>query len=54
MRKLIKKLVLKAIEESGITDDDAKLSDMLDHRINSSSRFKVENKHKHVHLVAKD
>lgn len=51
MRKL-KKLVLKAIEESGITDDEAKLSDMLDHKINSSSRFKVENKH--VHLVAKD
>ncbi|ONH97660.1 hypothetical protein PRUPE_7G204300 [Prunus persica] len=51
MRKL-KKLVLKAIEESGRTDDEAKLSDMLDHKINSSSRFKVENKH--VHLVAKD
>lgn len=51
MRNL-KKLVLKAIEELGITDDEAKLSDMLDHKINSSSRFKVENKH--VHLVAKD
>ncbi|VVA10289.1 PREDICTED: cell growth-regulating nucleolar [Prunus dulcis] len=51
MRKL-KKLVLKAIEELGRTDDEAKLSDMLDHKINSSSRFKVENKH--VHLVAKD
>ncbi|PQQ02665.1 UBP1-associated proteins 1C [Prunus yedoensis var. nudiflora] len=48
----LKKFVLKAIEELGITDDEAKLSDMLDHKINSSSRFKVENKH--VHLVAKD
>ncbi|KAM1062179.1 hypothetical protein ACFX2I_026549 [Malus domestica] len=51
MRKL-KKLVLKALEESGITDDETKLSNMFEHKINSSSKFRVENKH--VHLAAKD
>ncbi|CAN6680803.1 unnamed protein product [Malus baccata var. baccata] len=51
MRKL-KKLVLKALEESGITDDETKLSNKLEHKINSSSRFRVDNKY--VHLDAKD
>uniref|UniRef100_A0A2N9HF31 Uncharacterized protein n=1 Tax=Fagus sylvatica TaxID=28930 RepID=A0A2N9HF31_FAGSY len=51
MRKL-RKLVLKDLHESGITEDETKLSDMLEHKINSSSRFTVENKY--VRLVAKD
>ncbi|XP_050124078.1 UBP1-associated proteins 1C-like isoform X2 [Malus sylvestris] len=51
MRKL-KKLVLKALEESGITDDETKLSKKLEHKINSSSKFRVDNKY--VHLAAKD
>lgn len=32
MRKL-KKLVLKALEESGITDDETKLSNKLEHKV---------------------
>ncbi|KAM5547302.1 UBP1-associated proteins 1C [Rosa sericea] len=51
MRKL-KKLVLNAIVESGITEDEEKLSTTFEEKINSSSRFRVENKY--VHLVAKD
>lgn len=51
MRKL-RKLVLKVLHESGTTEDETKLSDMLEHKINSSSRFTVENKY--VRLVAKD
>ncbi|KAL6220955.1 hypothetical protein ACLB2K_008708 [Fragaria x ananassa] len=51
MRKL-KKLVLDAIEESGITEDEESLSTTFEEKINSSSRFRVENKY--VHLVVKD
>ncbi|KAM2218762.1 hypothetical protein TB2_017647 [Malus domestica] len=51
MRKL-KKLVLKALKESGITDDETKLNKQLEHKINSSSKFRVDNKY--VHLAAKD
>lgn len=51
MRKL-RKLVIKALEESGITDDETQLSEKLEHKINSSSRFTVDNKY--VRLAAKD
>ncbi|KAL6226733.1 PREDICTED: UBP1-associated proteins 1C [Fragaria vesca subsp. vesca] len=51
MRKL-KKLVLDAIAESGITEDEESLSTNFEEKINSSSRFRVENKY--VHLVVKD
>lgn len=51
MRKL-KKLVLNSIAESCITDNEDKLSRTFEQKINSSSRFRVENKY--VHLVAKD
>ncbi|XP_041005493.1 UBP1-associated proteins 1C [Juglans microcarpa x Juglans regia] len=51
MRKL-RKLVLKALRESGITEDESKLIDMLEHKINSSSRFTMEKKY--VHLMARD
>ncbi|GLT61268.1 hypothetical protein SLA2020_339870 [Shorea laevis] len=47
----LRKLVLKALQESGITEDETKLSDTLEHKINSSSRFTVENKY--VRLVGK-
>ncbi|KAK9275855.1 hypothetical protein L1049_023128 [Liquidambar formosana] len=51
MRKL-RKLVLEAIRELGITEDETQLTDMLEHKINSSSRFTVDNKY--VRLVAKN
>ncbi|KAJ7955933.1 UBP1-associated proteins 1C-like [Quillaja saponaria] len=51
MRKL-KKLVLKALQESGTTKDETQLSDILEQKINSNSRFAVEGKY--VCLVAKD
>ncbi|KAK5829967.1 hypothetical protein PVK06_013761 [Gossypium arboreum] len=50
MRKL-QKLVLKALQESGV-GDKSQLSEMLEHKIISYSRYTVENKY--VHLVAKD
>ncbi|XVF35085.1 hypothetical protein REPUB_Repub18cG0114200 [Reevesia pubescens] len=51
MRKL-QKLVLKSLQESGLDEDKSQLSEMLEHKITSSSRFTVDNKY--VHLVAKD
>ncbi|CAK7352536.1 unnamed protein product [Dovyalis caffra] len=51
MRKL-KKLVLKSLQESGLTECEMELSNMLEQKINSSSRFRVDDKY--VHLVAKD
>ncbi|XWS72221.1 hypothetical protein CRYUN_Cryun02cG0021300 [Craigia yunnanensis] len=51
MRKL-QKLVLKTLQESGVDDDKSQLSEMLEHKITSSSRFTVDNKY--VRLVAKD
>ncbi|OAY27089.1 UBP1-associated proteins 1C isoform X1 [Manihot esculenta] len=50
--KKLKKLVLNSLGESGITEDETQLSGMLEHKINSSSRFKVDGKY--VWLVAKD
>ncbi|XXG42446.1 hypothetical protein AAC387_Pa01g2728 [Persea americana] len=43
MRKL-RKLASKTLEESGITVDEVQLRDKLEHKINSSSRFILDNK----------
>ncbi|XP_021902068.1 UBP1-associated proteins 1C isoform X1 [Carica papaya] len=51
MRKL-RKLVLKSLQESGVADDEAQLSDKLEHKINSSARFTIDGKY--VRLVASD
>ncbi|KAJ6742738.1 CELL GROWTH-REGULATING NUCLEOLAR PROTEIN LYAR [Salix viminalis] len=50
IRKL-KKLVLKSIQESGIAKVDTELGNILEQKINSSSRFRVDDKY--VHLAAK-
>ncbi|XP_061361741.1 UBP1-associated proteins 1C [Gastrolobium bilobum] len=50
--KKLRKVVLTALLESGIVVDETELSEALQHKINSSSRFAVENKY--VRLVAKD
>ncbi|KAF8401037.1 hypothetical protein HHK36_014340 [Tetracentron sinense] len=51
MRKL-QKLVVKALQDSGVTEDEAQLIEMLVRKISSSSRFIVESKF--VRLVAKN
>ncbi|XP_065848386.1 UBP1-associated proteins 1C [Euphorbia lathyris] len=51
--KKLKKLVLGSLQESDITKDETQLIDMLERKINSSSRFTVDNK-KYVRLVGKD
>ncbi|KAF2287186.1 hypothetical protein GH714_038644 [Hevea brasiliensis] len=50
--KKLKKLVLKSLQESGITEGETQISGMLEQKINSSSRFSVDGKY--VRLVAKD
>ncbi|XP_038981166.1 UBP1-associated proteins 1C [Phoenix dactylifera] len=50
IRKL-QKLVFKALQESGINEDETQLRDTLMDKINSSSRFVIEDKH--IRLVAK-
>lgn len=50
MRKL-RKLVLKNLKESGFTQDETQLTEMLECKINSSSKFNVDGKY--VRLVAK-
>ncbi|KAI4335257.1 hypothetical protein L6164_013921 [Bauhinia variegata] len=50
--KKLRKLVLKALQESGIVVDETELSEALQQKINSSSRFALENKY--VRLVAND
>ncbi|KAL2338752.1 hypothetical protein Fmac_013198 [Flemingia macrophylla] len=50
--KKLRKVVLKELQESGIEVDEAELSEALEQKINSSSRFAVENKY--VRLLAKD
>lgn len=42
--KKLRKLVSKALQESGITLDEAELRDILAHKINSSSRFILDDK----------
>ncbi|GAV72976.1 zf-LYAR domain-containing protein/zf-met domain-containing protein [Cephalotus follicularis] len=49
MRKL-RKLVTKALQDSGITGDECQLNEELEQRINSSARFKVDDKY--VRLVS--
>ncbi|XP_059634793.1 UBP1-associated proteins 1C [Cornus florida] len=49
--KKLKKLVLKALRDSDITEDESQLINVLEHKVNSSSRFSVNGKY--VHLVAK-
>ncbi|XP_021277239.1 UBP1-associated proteins 1C [Herrania umbratica] len=51
IRKL-QKLVLKALREAGVDEEKSQLTEMLEHKITSSSRFTVDNKY--VRLVAKD
>lgn len=50
--KKLRKHVLKALQESGVEVDETELSEALEHKINSSSKFAVEKKY--VRLVAKD
>ncbi|XP_030530074.1 UBP1-associated proteins 1C [Rhodamnia argentea] len=50
--KKLKKLVIEAIKHSGITEDENQLSEKLERKINSSSRFAVDSKY--VRLVASD
>ncbi|XP_022965441.1 UBP1-associated proteins 1C [Cucurbita maxima] len=47
----LRKLTLKSIRESGDTGDETKLVEMLEQKINSSSKFAVEKKY--VRLAAK-
>ncbi|CAK9326725.1 unnamed protein product [Citrullus colocynthis] len=47
----LRKLTLKSIRESGVTEDETKLIEMLEQKINSSSQFAVEKKY--VRLAAK-
>ncbi|KAK8654729.1 hypothetical protein V6N13_107329 [Hibiscus sabdariffa] len=51
MRKL-QKLVLKALQESGVDEDKSQLSEKLQHKITSSTRYSVDGKF--VRLAAKD
>ncbi|MED6186015.1 hypothetical protein PIB30_062643 [Stylosanthes scabra] len=50
--KKLKKVVLKALQESGIVVDETEFSGAIQQKINSSSRFAVNGKY--VQLVAKD
>ncbi|XP_058213580.1 UBP1-associated proteins 1C [Rhododendron vialii] len=50
LRKL-RKLVLGSLRESGFIEDESQLADMLEQKINSSSKFTVDGKY--VRLVAK-
>lgn len=50
--KKLKKLVLKALQESGIQEDETRLSNVIEHKIDSSSRFIIDGKY--VRLAAKE
>ncbi|XP_054822089.1 UBP1-associated proteins 1C [Prosopis cineraria] len=50
--KKLRKHVLKALQESGVEVDETELSEALERKINSSSRFAVEKKY--VRLVPRD
>lgn len=47
----LRKLTIKSIRESGVTEDETKVIEMLEQKINSSSKFAVEKKY--VRLAAK-
>ncbi|RZS08493.1 hypothetical protein BHM03_00039471 [Ensete ventricosum] len=49
--KKLQKIVIKMVKESGVTEDEAQLREMLMDKINSSSRFMVNNKK--IQLVTK-
>ncbi|KAK6944786.1 Zinc finger, C2H2, LYAR-type [Dillenia turbinata] len=42
--KKLRKHVLKALQECGVDEDEKILAEKIEHKINSSSKFKVENK----------
>lgn len=49
--KKLRKLVLEAVRQSGCTEDESQIADMLEQKIKSSSRFTLDGKY--VHLVSK-
>ncbi|XP_031114582.1 UBP1-associated proteins 1C [Ipomoea triloba] len=49
--KKLEKAVLKSLRESGFTDDESQVKEVLEKKINKSSRFAVEGKR--IRLVAK-
>lgn len=50
--KKLKKLVMEALKQSGVTEDENQLGAKLERKINSSSRFAIDSKY--VRLVASD
>lgn len=49
--KKLRKHILKSLRESGVEEDESDVKEILEQKINSSSRFAVDNKY--VRLVAK-
>lgn len=49
--KKLQKVIIKALRESGVTEDEGQLEEKLMQKINSSSRVNINNKH--ICLVAK-
>lgn len=49
--KKLKKIVLKSVNESGMVEDESQVSDTIEHKINSSSKFIVDGKY--VRLATK-
>ncbi|KAJ8568755.1 hypothetical protein K7X08_030977 [Anisodus acutangulus] len=49
--KKLKKIVLKSVNESGMVEDESHVSDAIEHKINSSSKFIVDGKY--VRLATK-
>ncbi|XP_052180907.1 UBP1-associated proteins 1C [Diospyros lotus] len=50
-KRRLRKLILKALTESGLKEDERQVTDMLEQKISSSSRFMVDDKY--VRLVSK-
>ncbi|KAJ6993636.1 LOW QUALITY PROTEIN: hypothetical protein NC653_016694 [Populus alba x Populus x berolinensis] len=50
--KKLKTLVQRSLQESGIAKNETELDNILEQKINSSSRFRVDDKY--VHLATKD
>ncbi|XP_055824825.1 UBP1-associated proteins 1C [Solanum dulcamara] len=49
--KKLKRIVLKSVNESGMVEDESQVSDTIEHKINSSSKFIVDGKY--VRLATK-
>ncbi|KAK6784503.1 hypothetical protein RDI58_017958 [Solanum bulbocastanum] len=49
--KKLKKIILKSVNESGMVEDESQVSDTIEHKINSSSKFVVDGKY--VRLATK-